>query len=137
PFTTLFRSRPGLPARDPCRPDPRLELRRREANQVRKAGPRRRPLALPSPLREHRLLATPDGPLPLWLDDLPRRARARAAVRSLFGQPRAPPPRLEPRDGRIRDSGAARERLPRARARNPQAEALPPVPAAPRQDAGG
>ena len=49
-----------FPLVDPGRADPRLELRDREAHQVRPARVQGRPLALPSPVREHRLLAAPD-----------------------------------------------------------------------------
>ena len=87
-----------LPARDPGRADPRFELRDRQAHQVRSARVQGRPLALPPPLREHRLLAAAHRPIPVRMDARARDAGAGAAVRPLLGRPRQLRRRLEPRD---------------------------------------
>ena len=76
------RRRALLPAADPRRAGARRHLRRRQADQVPPARLRGGPLALPPPLREHRLLAAAHRPLPVRLDAVARGARAGDALRS-------------------------------------------------------
>ncbi len=75
---------PVLPAGDPRRARPGRHLRGGQAAQVPPPRLLRRPLALPSPVREHRLLRHPHGALPVRLDRVAGRAGAGAAVRALL-----------------------------------------------------
>ena len=120
--------RARVPARDPGRADPRLELRDREADQVRSARVQGRQLALPPPVREHRLLAAQDRRLPVRMDARAGDARAGAALRAVLGRPRQLRRRLEPRDRGVLPGRGGGQRVPRAGARDPEAEAFPPVP---------
>ena len=89
------RRRAVLPADRPRGADPRHGLRRRQAAQVPAADLPGRPLALPPPDGEHRLLAAAHARLPLRLDAGPGGAGAGAALRPLQRRPRQLRPALD------------------------------------------
>ena len=84
-------------------PGSRRDVRGGQADQVRAAGLLGRPMALPPPLRGHRLLAAAHRALPVRLDAVARGARAGDALRALLGRRRHAQRGLGPRDRR--DSG--------------------------------
>ena len=79
-------------------PAARRHLRGRQADQVRPAGLPGGPLALPPPLRAHRLLAAAHRALPVRLDAVAGGARAGDALRAVLGRRRHAQPRLDARD---------------------------------------
>ena len=92
--------------------DPRQRLRRRQAAQVPPADLPGRPVPLPPPDGQHRLLAAAHPRLPLRLDADPRGSGARAALRPLQRQPRPFQRRLDRGDGRLRPRRAGGQHLP-------------------------
>ena len=91
--------------------------------KYRPAGLLGRPLALPPPLREHRLLPAAHGALPVRLDAVAGGAGTGDAVRAVLGGRRHPQRRLGARDRGVRAGRPRRERLPGARARDPEVPA--------------
>ena len=84
------------------------DLRGGQAAQVPPPGLLRRPLALPPPLREHRLLGHPHGALPVRLDGVAGRAGAGAAVRALLRGRRHAQRGLDPRDPQLLPASRSR-----------------------------
>ncbi len=91
------RGRLRLPPGRPRRADPRQRLRGRQAAQVPPADLPGRPLALPPPNGQHRLLPAAHPRLPLRLDPDPRGPGPGPALRPLQRQPRALQRRLDVR----------------------------------------
>ena len=120
-----------VPAGDPRRAVPRHGLRDREADQVPPPRLPGRLEPLPPSIPPHGLLAAQDGALPLRLDDHDDRARRRPAFRALLGEQRPPQRGLGGGDGRAAARRGRCLRLPRVRARDPQAAAPARVAAAP------
>ena len=84
------------------RADPRHRLRRRQAAQVPPADLPGRPLALPPPDGQHRLLPAPHARLPLRLDAGAGRPRPGPALRPLQRRPRQLRRALDRGDGGLR-----------------------------------
>ena len=92
-----------LPAADrPHRADPRHRLRRRQAAQIRPPDLPGRPLALPPPDGQHRLLPAAHARLSLRLDARDARPRAGPALRPLQRRPRQLRRPLDRGDGGLR-----------------------------------